>query len=197
MSTLDVVAHAGGAPANFLDAGGGSNAEKIRQAVELLLANEAVKAVLFNIFGGITRCDEVALGLIEAFEQIKPDVPFVVRLDGTNDVEGRRLLQEAALPNVHAAKTMNEAAEMVVALAAGRPAWERAPDVGPRRRGHAPGGGRHHRPRGELPHAQQPHLRDQRGRRRDPRQGRPGRRGDPRVRQLAAGDGRSPSRTRR
>ena len=121
MSTLDVVAHAGGAPANFLDAGGGSNAEKIRQAVELLLANEAVKAVLFNIFGGITRCDEVALGLIEAFEEVKPDVPFVVRLDGTNDVEGRRLLQEAALPNVHAARTMNEAAEMVVALAAGRP----------------------------------------------------------------------------
>jgi len=121
MSTLDVVAHAGGSPANFLDAGGGSNAEKIRQAVELLLANEAVKAVLFNIFGGITRGDEVARGLIEAFEAIKPEVPFVVRLDGTNDVEGRRLLQEAALPNVHPAKTMNEAAEMVVALAAGRP----------------------------------------------------------------------------
>ena len=110
MSTLDVVAHAGGSPANFLDAGGGSNAEKIRQAVELLLANDAVKAVLFNIFGGITRGDEVARGLIEAFEAIKPEVPFVVRLDGTNDVEGRRLLQEAALPNVHPAKTMNEAA---------------------------------------------------------------------------------------
>jgi succinyl-CoA synthetase beta subunit len=121
MSTLDVVAHAGGAPANFLDAGGGSNAEKIRQAVELLLANDAVKAVLFNIFGGITRCDEVARGLIEAFEQIKPSVPFVVRLDGTNDVEGRRLLAEAALPNVHPATTMNEAAEMVVALAADQP----------------------------------------------------------------------------
>ena len=121
MSTLDVVAQAGGSPANFLDAGGGSNAEKIRQAVELLLANDAVKAVLFNIFGGITRCDEVARGLIEAFEQIKPVVPFVVRLDGTNDVEGRRLLQEAALPNVYPAATMNEAAEMVVALAAGRP----------------------------------------------------------------------------
>jgi succinyl-CoA synthetase beta subunit len=120
MSTLDVVAQAGGRPANFLDAGGGSDAEKIKQAVELLLANEAVKAVLFNIFGGITRCDEVAKGLIAAFAEIKPTVPFVVRLDGTNDVEGRRLLQEAALPNVHAAKTMNEAAEMVVALAAGR-----------------------------------------------------------------------------
>jgi succinyl-CoA synthetase beta subunit len=120
MSTLDVVAQAGGSPANFLDAGGGSDAEKIKQAVDLLLANDAVKAVVFNIFGGITRCDEVARGLIAAFEDVKPSVPFVVRLDGTNDVEGRRLLQEAALPNVYAAKTMNEAAEKVVALAAGR-----------------------------------------------------------------------------
>src|ERR1017187_86905 len=99
MSTLDVVAQAGGSPANFLDAGGGSNAEKIEQAVDLLLANDAVKAVLFNIFGGITRCDEVAQGLIAAFEQIgvggdsrAGGIPFVVRLDGTNDVEGRRLL---------------------------------------------------------------------------------------------------------
>ena len=121
MSTLDVVAGAGGSPANFLDAGGGSDAEKIKQAVGLILANDAVKAVLFNIFGGITRCDEVARGLIAAFEDIKPSVPFVVRLDGTNDVEGRRLLQEAALPNVYAARTMNEAAEKVVALAAGQP----------------------------------------------------------------------------
>jgi len=119
MSTLDVVAGAGGSPANFLDAGGGSDAEKIKQAVSLILSNPAVNAVLFNIFGGITRCDEVAKGLIAAFEQIKPSVPFVVRLDGTNDVEGRRLLEEAALPNVHAAQTMNEAAEKVVALAAG------------------------------------------------------------------------------
>jgi succinyl-CoA synthetase beta subunit len=118
MSTLDVVAQAGGAPANFLDAGGGSDAEKIKQAVELILANDAVKAVLFNIFGGITRCDEVAKGLIAAFAEIKPSVPFVVRLDGTNDVEGRALLEQAELPNVHPAKTMNEAAEMVVALAA-------------------------------------------------------------------------------
>jgi succinyl-CoA synthetase beta subunit len=119
MSTLDVVAQAGGKPANFLDAGGGSDAAKIKQAVELILANDAVKAVLFNIFGGITRCDEVAKGLIAAFDEIKPTVPFVVRLDGTNDVAGRELLQEAALGNVHAARTMNEAAEKVVALAAG------------------------------------------------------------------------------
>jgi succinyl-CoA synthetase beta subunit len=119
MSTLDVVAQAGGSPANFLDAGGGSNAETIKQAVDLILANDAVKAVLVNIFGGITRGDEVAKGLIAAFEAIKPAVPFVVRIDGTNDVEGRRLLQEANLPNVHAASTMSDAAEMVVALAAG------------------------------------------------------------------------------
>jgi succinyl-CoA synthetase beta subunit len=117
MSTLDVVAQAGGSPANFLDAGGGSDAAKIKQAVELILANDRVKAVLFNIFGGITRCDEVANGLIAAFGEIKPRVPFVVRLDGTNDVQGRELLQNAALANVHAARTMNEAAEKVVALA--------------------------------------------------------------------------------
>ncbi len=117
MSTLDVVAQAGGSPANFLDAGGGSKADAITSAVEVILSNQQVKAVLFNIFGGITRCDEVAKGLIEAFAQIKPNVPFVVRLDGTNDVEGRRLLAEASLPNVHTESTMDGAAEKVVALA--------------------------------------------------------------------------------
>jgi succinyl-CoA synthetase beta subunit len=117
MSTLDVVAQAGGTPANFLDAGGGSKAEAITSAVEVILSDEKVKAVLFNIFGGITRCDEVARGLIEAFEQIKPDVPFVVRLDGTNDQEGRALLAEANLPNVHTESTMLGAAEKVVELA--------------------------------------------------------------------------------
>src|ERR671928_567515 len=117
MSTLDVVAQAGGRPANFLDAGGGSRAEAITQAVEVILSNANVSAVLFNIFGGITRCDEVARGLIEAFDQIKPDVPFVVRLDGTNDEEGRKLLAEATLPNVHTEATMLDAAKKVVELA--------------------------------------------------------------------------------
>ena len=117
MSTLDVVAQAGGKPANFLDAGGGSKAEAITAAVEVILSDPKVTAVLFNIFGGITRCDEVAKGLIEAFAQIKPTVPFVVRLDGTNDVEGRELLAEADLPNVHTVATMLEAAEKVVELA--------------------------------------------------------------------------------
>ncbi len=119
MSTLDVVAQAGGSPANFLDAGGGSKAEAITSAVEVILNNPNVKAVLFNIFGGITRCDEVARGLIEAFGQIDVKVPFVVRLDGTNDKEGRALLAEANLPNVHPEATMLEAAKRVVELAKG------------------------------------------------------------------------------
>ena len=119
MSTLDVVAQAGGRPANFLDAGGGSKAEAITSAVEVILSDPKVKAVLFNIFGGITRCDEVARGLIEAFHQINPQVPFVVRLDGTNDVEGRQLLAEANLPNVVTESTMDGAAERVVELAGG------------------------------------------------------------------------------
>ncbi|MDQ4041362.1 MAG: ADP-forming succinate--CoA ligase subunit beta [Actinomycetota bacterium] len=118
MSTLDVVAQAGGRPANFLDAGGGSKAEAIVDAVEVILSDEKVKAVLFNIFGGITRCDEVARGLIEAFAQVKPTVPFVVRLNGTNEEEGRALLAEADLPNVTVEATMDGAAAKVVELAA-------------------------------------------------------------------------------
>ena len=119
MSTLDVVAEAGGSPANFLDAGGGSRADAITSAVEVILSDDKVKAVLFNIFGGITRCDEVAKGLIEAFAQIKPNVPFVVRLDGTNGEEGRKLLADAQLPGVHTEATMDGAAARVVELAKG------------------------------------------------------------------------------
>jgi succinyl-CoA synthetase beta subunit len=117
MSTLDVVAEAGGTPANFLDAGGGSRADAITAAVEVILSDSKVKAVLFNIFGGITRCDEVAKGLIEAFKQVEPKVPFVVRLDGTNGEEGRALLEQAQLPNVHSEATMDGAAAKVVELA--------------------------------------------------------------------------------
>jgi succinyl-CoA synthetase beta subunit len=117
MSTLDVVAQAGGTPANFLDAGGGSKAEAIVDAVEVILSNEKVGAVLFNIFGGITRCDEVANGLVTAFSQLQPKVPFVVRLDGTNDEEGRRILADANLPNVYVEATMLGAADRVVELA--------------------------------------------------------------------------------
>ena len=119
MSTLDVVAEAGGSPANFLDAGGGSRADAITSAVEVILSDDKVKAVLFNIFGGITRCDEVAKGLIEAFAQIKPSVPFVVRLDGTNGEEGRALLADAQLSGVYTEATMDGAAARVVELAKG------------------------------------------------------------------------------
>src|SRR5579863_6849954 len=118
MSTLDVVAQYGGKPANFLDTGGGASSETVKAAVAVIVWDPGVKAVLFNIFGGITRCDEVARGLIDAFAEIEPRVPFVVRLDGTNGEEGRALLANANLPNVHPATTMNEAAERVVGLAA-------------------------------------------------------------------------------
>jgi succinyl-CoA synthetase beta subunit len=116
MSTLDVVAIAGGTPANFLDVGGGAQADEIVTAMEVLLSDAKVKAVLFNVFGGITRCDEVARGVLTALERLDVRVPIVVRLDGTNDVEGRAILADAAPPNLHVAETMLGAAEQVVAL---------------------------------------------------------------------------------
>src|SRR4051794_16651762 len=126
-----VVGAAGGKPPNFRGGGGGQKAGANPQAVEVILPDPKVTAVLFNIFGGITRCDEVARGLIEAFAQIEPKVPFVVRLDGTNDEEGRRLLAEADLPNVHTEATMLGAAKRVVELAGeaggGEPEGETVP----------------------------------------------------------------------
>jgi succinyl-CoA synthetase beta subunit len=117
MSTLDVVAQAGGDPANFLDAGGGSKAEAIVNALEVITSDEKVTAILFNIFGGITRCDEIAKGIIEASKEIEISSPLVVRLDGTNSEEGLALLADADLPNLHQEKTMLGAAERVVELA--------------------------------------------------------------------------------
>jgi succinyl-CoA synthetase beta subunit len=117
MSTLDVVAQAGGAPANFLDAGGGSKAEAIVNALEVITSDAKVDAILFNIFGGITRCDEIAKGIITASEQIGLQLPLVVRLDGTNSEEGLAILAEANLPNLTQEKTMLDAARRVVELA--------------------------------------------------------------------------------
>ena len=119
MATLDVVAQAGGAPANFLDAGGGSKAEVIVDALEVITSDPKVRAILFNIFGGITRCDEVARGIIEAYQRVDMNVPLVVRLDGTNSEEGLRLLDEADLAGLEQEKTMLGAAEKVVQLANG------------------------------------------------------------------------------
>ena len=117
MSTLDVVAQAGGKPANFLDAGGGSKAEAIVDALEVITSDPNVTAILFNIFGGITRCDEVAKGIVEASQQLSLTMPLVVRLDGTNQEEGLKILAESGLENLHQEKTMLGAAKRVVELA--------------------------------------------------------------------------------
>jgi succinyl-CoA synthetase beta subunit len=119
MSTLDVVAQAGGAPANFLDAGGGSKAEAIVDALTVITSDEKVTAILFNIFGGITRCDEIAKGIVTASQQLDLKLPLVVRLDGTNSEEGLKILAEANLPNLNQETTMLDAARRVVELAGG------------------------------------------------------------------------------
>jgi succinyl-CoA synthetase beta subunit len=118
MATLDVVAQAGGEPANFLDAGGGSKAEAIVDALEVITSDPKVVAILFNIFGGITRCDEIAKGIIEAQGRTEISMPLVVRLDGTNSELGLGILADADLANLHVEKTMLGAAERVVELAA-------------------------------------------------------------------------------
>ena len=117
MSTLDVVAQAGGEPANFCDVGGGANAEKISEALDIVTSNRQVKSVLFNIFGGITRGDEVARGLLSALEQSGSTLPIVVRLDGTNAEEGRQILAENTPENVFTEDTMLDAAKRAVELA--------------------------------------------------------------------------------
>jgi succinyl-CoA synthetase beta subunit len=142
MSTLDVVAQAGGRPANFLDAGGGSKADAIVAAVEVILSDAKVRAVLFNIFGGITRCDEVAKGLIEAFGQVQPQVPFVVRLDGTNDEEGRRLL---SCPTSRSARRCSRPPSASSSSRQPRRRFRRR-DEHPGRRRHAPVRVGHHGP---------------------------------------------------
>ncbi|MET0559654.1 MAG: ADP-forming succinate--CoA ligase subunit beta [Solirubrobacterales bacterium] len=117
MSTLDVVAQAGGAPANFLDAGGGSKAEAIVDALTVITSDPKVTAILFNIFGGITRCDEIAKGIVTAQQQMDLKLPLVVRLDGTNSEEGLQILAEAGLENLNQETTMLGAARRVVELA--------------------------------------------------------------------------------
>jgi succinyl-CoA synthetase beta subunit len=114
MATMDVIQLNGGEPANFLDVGGGAKSEKVAAALRIILSDSKVQAVLFNIFGGITRCDEVARGILEALHEVKTDVPMVARLVGTNEEEGRRILAEANFPS---ASTLGEAAQKAVALA--------------------------------------------------------------------------------
>jgi succinyl-CoA synthetase beta subunit len=117
MSTLDVIDQVGGRPANFCDLGGGGDAQGVVDALEVITSDEQVEAILFNIFGGITRCDEVARGILAALAQMDIELPIVVRLDGTNAEEGRRMLVEAAPPNLYVEETMLSAAEKVVSVA--------------------------------------------------------------------------------
>jgi succinyl-CoA synthetase beta subunit len=116
MATMDGIKLAGGTAANFLDVGGSSNPEKVLTAMRILLRNEQLKVILINIFGGITRCDDVARGILMAREQLGITVPMVIRLVGTNETEGRDLLQQAGLI---ATRSMTEAIEQAVAQAQG------------------------------------------------------------------------------
>ncbi len=118
MSTLDVIALVGGRPANFCDLGGGGDAQGVVDALEVITADPQVKSILFNIFAGITRCDVVARGILQALSEITIEHPIVVRFDGTNAEEGREILAEAAPPNLHVEPTMLEAARRAVELAA-------------------------------------------------------------------------------
>ena len=117
MATMDIIKLAGGEPANFLDVGGGASQERVEAAFRILLADENVKAVLINIFGGIVRCDMVARGVVEAVKKLGIQVPVVVRLEGTNVEEGQRVIRDSGL-NFTVAKGMKDAADKVVALAA-------------------------------------------------------------------------------
>ncbi|MDQ3646631.1 MAG: ADP-forming succinate--CoA ligase subunit beta [Actinomycetota bacterium] len=119
MSTLDVVKDAGGAPANFLDVGGGANAEVLSNSLQIIMENPAVRSVLINIFGGITRCDLVAEGIIHALGRLEVKVPIVVRLDGTNAEQGRKMLADAPHAMLTTAETMLDAADRAVQLARG------------------------------------------------------------------------------
>jgi succinyl-CoA synthetase beta subunit len=118
MSTVDVVTFAGGRPANFCDLGGGGDAQGVVDALSVITQDPQVRSIFFNIFGGITRCDEVARGILQALDQIDITAPIVVRLDGTNSEEGRRILVEAAPPGLHVEPTMLDAARRAVELAA-------------------------------------------------------------------------------
>lgn len=113
MATMDLIKLFGGSPANFLDIGGSSNPQKVIDAMNLLLSDKNVKVVMINIFGGITRCDDVARGLVTALKQMKIDIPIVVRLAGTNSKEGLEILKELNLPEVN---TMSDAAKMAISL---------------------------------------------------------------------------------
>jgi succinyl-CoA synthetase beta subunit len=122
MTTMDMTKLYGGeniGPANFLDIGGGAQADKVAAALRIILSDTNVRSILFNIFGGITRCDEVARGILQALSEVPSELPMVVRLNGTNAEEGRAIIQNANIPNLYYADTLTEAAQKAVAAAKG------------------------------------------------------------------------------
>ena len=166
MATMDIIKLSGGEPANFLDVGGGANAEQIKNAFRILMADKNVKAVLINIFGGILRCDVLAAGVIAAVKELGVPVPIVIRMKGTNVEEGKKMLAESGL-NFATADTMGEAADKVGARSAREVA-----NGSPTRQEHAPDRPGHHRPRRHVPREGRAGVSHERRRRRDARQGR-------------------------
>ncbi len=122
MTTMDMIKLYGGGdifPANFLDIGGGAQADRVAAALRIILSDPDVKAVLFNIFGGITRGDEVARGILQALQEVPTDKPMVIRLAGTNAEEGRAIIDSANIPNITAASTLTDGAKKAIAAARG------------------------------------------------------------------------------
>ena len=188
MSTLDVVNQVGGKAANFLDIGGGANADVMAAALDVINPDENVRSIFINIFGGITRGEEVAKGIVEALGRVELRAPIVIRLDGTNAEEGRQIILDAGIPAAQliSKPTMLEAAREAVAIANGSEGGsaEMADLRRRRHQGHRPGPDRR---AGQVPRPAQPGLRHPGRRRRDARQGRPGRRGHPGVRHRGRG----------
>ena len=166
MATMDIIKLSGGAPANFLDVGGGANAEQIRNAFKILMSDKNVKAVLINIFGGILRCDMLAAGVIAAVKELGVPVPIVIRMKGTNVEEGKKMLAESGL-NFTTADTMAEAADKRRGARGGCHA-----NGSPARQQHPPDRPGHHGPRRHVPRQGRRGVSHQRRRRRHARQGR-------------------------
>jgi succinyl-CoA synthetase beta subunit len=118
MATMDIIQQAGGAPANFLDVGGGASAEQVENGFRIILADPAVKGVLINIFGGILRCDRLATGVVEAAKKVGIKIPVVIRMEGTNVEQGREILEKSGL-NLITAKDVSDAAQKIAAVAKG------------------------------------------------------------------------------
>ena len=205
MATMDIIKLAGGEPANFLDVGGGANAEQIKNAFRILMSDKSVKAVLINIFGGILRCDVLAEGVIAAVKELGVPVPIVIRMEGTNVEQGKQMLNESGL-NFTTADTMSEAADRSSRWRSSDSSLTIHYSTQPTRinihgrtdrQEHAPHRPGHHRPRRHVPRQAGRGLRHAGRRRRHARQGRDDARGLAGVQHRRRCRARRPARTRR